>query len=237
MNIQNYLWILPFCSFTGGYFILQSIFSIPNIPAPHLIGKHVHEALPIISTHKLTLRLINQKEEPNIPAGVIVNQTPSPGTSIKPNQTLFIVTTKKPSVITTPACIGKNITTIEQEIKNTPITTRTYYLAHYYPNNTCFAQSPLENEPLEKNQLILYVSAGDNQPIIWPNFINASLESVTEFLNDYHIKPYIINDAPSLDHHNAIIIEQRPLAGTLLTINTHNNQPPSVQLRVSSRNT
>lgn len=235
MNIKNYLWILPFCSFACGYFIIQSIFHVASFSAPHLIGKHVHEILPLISAQKLTIRLISQKDESNIPEGIILNQTPSPGTAIKSNQTLFIVTTKKPLVIAAPECVGKNIATITQKIQNTPIITRVHYLAHHYPENMCFAQSPQEHEPLEKNQLILYVSSNNSKPIIWPNFINTSLESVTEFLNNYHIKPYIINDAQSLHHHDAVVIEQRPLAGTLLTIN--NNLLPSVQLRVSSRNT
>jgi beta-lactam-binding protein with PASTA domain len=95
----------------------------------------------------------------------------------------------------------------------------------------CFAQSPQPDEPLEKNRVILYVSSGNNKPIIWPDFIGQSIETVTTLLDMHSIKPYIIDDTiHSHTNKERIVIDQRPLAGTLLTLDE--KKPLSVQLRI-----
>jgi beta-lactam-binding protein with PASTA domain len=233
MNIKNYLWIIPFLSFALGYIIMQRMFRTPDSITPHLVGKHVHEILPLITQHKLNIRLMDQKEEADIPEGIILNQTPQAGTLIRPNQQLFIVTTKKPTVAKAPHCVGVTIDQLTQQLSTTNISPRIYYLPHPYPEKMCFAQSPQAQEFLEKNRLILYISSGNNKPIIWPDFTDLPLNDVIEFLNNYSIQPQIINDAPYKEHINAEyrIKDQRPFAGTLLTLDE--KKPLSVQLRIS----
>ncbi len=232
MNIKNYLWILPFFSFILGYTVTQLIFDSTAIPTPHLIGTYLHEALPLISHHKLNLRLIDQKEEAHIPEGIIISQIPQPGKMIKQHQHIFIVTTKKPLAVKAPSCKEKNISLLLPELHALGIYPRIYKMSHYYPQDTCFAQHPEPEEPLEKNRLTLYISAGNKKPIIWPCFIGMPLEDVCSFLDAYTIQPYIINNSPHLSAHiaNLTVIDQRPLPGTLITIDEDN--PPSVQLRI-----
>ena len=242
MNIKNYLWIVPFLSFTLGYIMMQHIFRTSDITTPHLVGKHVHEILPLITQHKLNIRLMDQKEEADLPEGIILNQTPISGTVIKQHQQLFIVTTKKPTAIKAPQCIGITLDELTQQLNAAHLSPRIYYLPHSYPEKICFAQSPQHGEPLEKNRLTIYISSGNNKPIIWPNFIGISLSQVIEFLDNYSIQPQIINDTPSFakasagrpykEHINAeyTVTDQRPFAGTLLTLDE--KKILSVQLRI-----
>jgi hypothetical protein len=232
INIKNYVWIAPFLSFTLGYMVMQHLFRTSDITTPHLVGKQVHEVLPLITKHKLNIRLMDHKEEADLPEGVILNQTPAAGTFIKPNQPLFIVTTKKPSVARAPNCVGASVDQLVQQLQTQGIRPRIYHLPHPYPEKTCFAQSPQPDESLEKNRLILYISAGNNKPIIWPDFTKLPLHYVIEFLDNYGIQPHIINDAPHKEYTNAeyIVTDQRPFAGTLLTLD--DKKPLSVQLRV-----
>jgi len=229
MNINNYLWLTPFLSFALGYSIMHHMFRAPAITTPHLVGKHVHEILPLVTQHKLNLRLIDQKEEATIPEGIILNQTPQTGTLIKQNQHLFIVTTKKPTVMKAPHCIGNTIDQLTHQLHTIGISPRIYYLPHPYPEKMCFAQSPQTQEPLEKNRLIIYISSGNNKPIIWPDFTGLPLNEVIEFLEKYAIQPHIINDAPH-SHAEYHVKDQRPFAGTLLTLDE--KKPLSVQLRI-----
>lgn len=235
MNIKNFLWVIPFLSFTFGYWIMHHIMHIPEITIPHLVGKHVYTVLPIVTDNNLNLRLIDQKEEIDLPEGIILNQTPAAGTIIKQNQPIFIVTTKKPPCIHAPQWIGYTIKELQNQLKPHSISTRIYYLPHIYPEQQCFAQSPHHNEPLENNKMILYISSGNNKPIIWPDFACVCLQEVLNFLEYYQIKPYIINDSQALNNRSDeyMVIDQRPFAGTLLTLDQ--NQPLSVQLRVASR--
>jgi beta-lactam-binding protein with PASTA domain len=211
---------------------MQQLFHTPETITPHLIGKQVHEILPLITHHKLNIRLINQKEEADLPEGIILNQTPTSGTAIKANQPLFLVTTKKPLAFRAPRCKELHINEITSQLQTAEIHPRIYHVSHPYPENICFAQSPQPNESLEKNKLIIYISSGNNKPVIWPNFIGVPLQQVIEFVNNYNIEPHIIHNNANtiyLDHEQ-IVIDQRPFAGTLLTLDE--NKPLSVQLRI-----
>ena len=211
---------------------MQRIFRTPESITPHFVGKQVHEILPLVTQHNLNIRLIDHKEEADLPEGIILNQTPQGGTTIKPNQPLFIVTTKKPVTARAPQCVGISIDELNPLLQTTDIHPRIYHVPHPYPEKICFAQSPLPHELLEKNRLTLYISAGNNKPIIWPNFIGIPLQQVIEFLEMYHITPHIINDSVHTHYvsSNHTVIDQRPFAGTLLTLDE--NKPLSVQLRV-----
>jgi len=232
LTIKNYLWITPFLCFLLGYSLAHWFFHVESIPAPHLVGKYVHDVIPILSHHKLNLRLINQKEEAHIPEGIILSQTPQPGKPIKAHQPLFIVTTKKPAAIKAPLCTAQHISTILMQLEQHGITPKMYHIPHPYPENICFAQSPEPDDYIEKNNIILYLSADNIRPILWPNFIGLSLDVVSSFLEKHTIQPYIINDAPLLYRpiNSYTVIDQRPLAGTLITLDDKNAL--SVQLRI-----
>ncbi len=232
MHIKNYLWLTPFFSFSLGYTIMQYIFHAPDIITPNCIGKHLHEILPTITECKLNIRLLDQKEEANIPEGIILNQTPEANTIIKPHQQLFLVTTKKPSCIKAPDCIGIAVDQLISHLDTTNINPRIYYLPHPYPEKICFAQSPQPQQSLEKNKLILYISSGNNKPIIWPDFTQHPLDQVIDFLDHCTIQPHIINDALNKELTSAEyrVKDQRPFAGTLVTLDE--KKPLSVQLRI-----
>lgn len=207
---------------------------ISEIATPYLVGKHLHTILPIITQHNLNLRLIDQKEEIDLPEGIILNQSPAAGTIIKQNQPIFIVTAKKRPAILAPSCIGHSLAELKTPLLSQGISARVYYLPHIYPEQHCFAQSPSPNESLEHNKIILYVSVENNKPIIWPDFTHIPLQDVLDFLDYYHIKPYIINNFPLYDtnSYQYKVIDQRPSAGTLLTLDEQ--KPLSVQIRIDA---
>ncbi len=229
--IKNYLWLLPFCSFLGGYLFLYYYMQIPSLIVPSLVGKNIHEAVILLSQHKLNPRILAQKEEPALPEGTILRQVPTAGQKVKSQQPIFLVTAKKQPTIATPNVINKSIDTITKELANTGIRFKIYYLPNNYPENHCFSQFPVPDQSLENNHLLLYLSTGNNRPIIWPDFALRSVEEVIEFLASYHIKPHIIrNTTQKDDPPSSKIIEQQPLAGSLILLQETN--PLFVQLRI-----
>jgi len=229
--IKNYLWLLPFFSFLCGYFLLSYYTHVQSLTVPSLVGKNIHEAITLLSQLKLNPRLLAQKEEPALPEGTILRQVPTSGQKIKPHQPIFLVTTKKQPPIATPNVFNKSIDTIAKELANTEIRFKIYYVPNNFPQQHCFSQSQPPGDPLENNHLlILYLSAGNNKAIIWPDFTQRPLEEAIEFLASYHIKPHIIANAA---HKNSQptdkIIEQQPLAGSLIILQKTN--PLFVQFR------
>ena len=229
--IKNYLWLLPFCSFLGGYLLLYYYMQIPSLIVPSLVGKNIHEAVILLSQHKLNPRILAQKEESALPEGTILRQVPTAGQKVKSQQPIFLVTAKKQPTIAAPNVINKSIDIITKELANTGIRFKIYYLPNNYPQNHCFSQFPVPEQPLDNNYLLLYLSTGNNRPIIWPDFALQPLEEVIEFLTSYHIQPHIIRNTTQKDNATTSkIIEQQPLAGSLILLQETN--PLFVQLRV-----
>ncbi len=232
MNIKNYLWLLPFCCFLLGYIAARLVFSTTTIQTPHLIGMPVHQALSLTSQRTLHIQIIDQKEETAIPEGIIISQIPQSGKLIKSHQSIYVVTTTKPLTNCTPCCLKKHINDFIQPLELKKIYPKIYQLTHSYKAGTCIAQSPQSEEPLEHNKLILYISSGNSRPVLWPQCIGLSFEKTMAFLDELGIKPYIINDSPILNKPMSeyTVIDQRPVAGTLVTIDDKNVL--SVQLRI-----
>jgi len=227
---QSYLWLLPFFSFLGGYFLLYYYLRTPSFTVPSLIGKNIHDAIIILSQYKLSPRILAQKEEPALPEGTILRQVPTAGQTIKPQQPIFLVTAKKQPMISAPQVINKSIEDITRELATNNIRFKTYYLPTNYPEKHCFSQFPIAGQPLENNYLLVYLSTGNNRPIIWPDFTQRSVEEVIEFLADYQIKPQIVKNTIEENKIPEKIIEQQPLAGSLLFL--EKTKPLFVQLRI-----
>jgi beta-lactam-binding protein with PASTA domain len=93
--MKKFLWVIPFLSFLSGYLIMSFIYQPKTAKTPSLIGKSVQQALNLAATQGLSLRLIAEKEETDIPAGTIISQNPLPNTHIKAHQAIACIVSKK----------------------------------------------------------------------------------------------------------------------------------------------
>lgn len=230
--LKNYLWSLPFLFFLTGYFSLSVIYRPKKIAMPALMGKPLQEAIALTSSNNLNLRLLEQREDAELPEGTIISQNPSAHTTVKPNQTVFCTISKQPLVIT-PNLISKTHESALHELKERGIHGRCCFLESNYPKGYCFAQSPKPQTKLETKIVTLYVSSGILRPVLFPNLKNKAILDVIEFLKPYSITPTITH-YPPLDSHycdtSCIISDQRPLPGTIVTLDPE--KPLNVQLQV-----
>ena len=233
MSIKSYLWLIPFISFIAGYQLLYFFYGINEITTPTIVGKRLPQAFAILSQHNLNPRLLAQKEEPDLPEGTILSQTPAAGSAIKPNQSIFCVISKKPKKVTCPHLIGSKLPTIEQRLKEKNIRNKIYYLPSPYPTGNCITQLPSPNEPLQDNKLITYISAGNSKSVIFPYLKGKPAQNVQAFLEDRGIVVTLIHSQDKGRQHtckNCIVLDQRPLAGSIIELSIEN--PLQVQLQV-----
>ena len=237
MSIKEFLWILPFSSFLIGYFSLSFIYHSKKLEAPTLIGKSLPEAVVLASSYNLNLRLLDQQTDTELPEGTIIAQNPKPHTAIKPNQTLFCVTSTRP-VITAPALLLKSCDVALAELKALGIHGSCYELDAPYPKSVCFAQSPRAHMPLATKSMILYVASKTTKPVLFPNLKNKPVCDVIEFLQPYSITPSLIHYPPQKTHsgeshvcdERCIVTNQQPRAGSLVTLDPE--KPLQIQLQV-----
>ena len=234
MNIKQYFWIAPFLSFLAGYLVLHRISHVNSFKTPALVGQSLQPAIATLSAHNLNVRLITQKEDPDLPQGTILSQTPRAGHVIKPHQAVYIVISKKPQRIAAPLLINKSHTAINKELDALGIRNKTYYLTSNRPCHSCIAQLPAAGIQLEDNKITTYLSWGNDRPVLIPNLKGKSAPDVIEFLQQYNISPEIIHITKQHETHmcdtKCTIVDQRPLAGSIITLNAH--KAPLIQLQV-----
>jgi len=236
MRIQSYLWIIPFISFLFGYLLLGTLFQPKEFETPAIVGKQLLSAVSILSDHKLNIRFLAQKQDPDLPQGTILSQKPLPRRKIKTNQAVYVVISKKPPKTPCPTLLNKPLESIVKELEKKNIRNKSYFLPSKHPKNSCLAQYPCPLTPLKGKNIITYVSDGNKKPVILPDFKNKKIIEVVEFLRKYEpqIKIEIIH-SPSckFDHicdENCIVSDQRPLAGSIVKLDDKN--PISVHLKI-----
>lgn len=235
MKLIHYIWLLPFFSFLIGYQFLSYLYRIDTIATPSVVGMSLQNAFPLLSDHNLNPRLLAVKEDPDLPTGTILSQTPLAHTQIKQNQAVYLVLSHQPPKIPAPALINQSERDITQTLKPHGIHNKLYTLkTSSYPSGRCIGQFPPAGTLLDEKKIITYMASDEQKPILLPNFKEKSAIEVTEFLDARSI-------AYTLTHHKSpapghactetcIIHDQRPLAYSIVSHSEKN--PLHVQLQI-----
>jgi beta-lactam-binding protein with PASTA domain len=233
--MTSYGWLLPFICFVAGYTGARLSFGPSGKAMPNVVGKSAHEALGILSTYTLNARVLAYKNEPDIAPGTILSQTPPAGRTVKPHQSIFLILAQEPEKSVMPSAVQRRITEINTELSSQGIAPLIYYLPHPWPPDTCFAQWPVAGDIVSKtSKPILYVSATEQKSIVWPSYIGLAVQPVVDFLKRKNIIPDIVHtdhNADSIIYTGYHIVDQRPLAGSLIDITKP--EKLSVQLRIA----
>lgn len=207
---------------------MRSLFHVKEFPAPSIVGSPLQQAFITLSNHNLSMRLTDQKIDPDIPDGTILSQTPAAGQLVKPRQTVFVTIACQPQLTHAPDCIGKDYDTIMKLMQEMGIKLKYYYLPSSYPTNSCIGQSPRAGQQLSKEGMIIYLAKEREYQFIWPNFIGKPLAHALSFLEQHQITPQVTIDPMAVDYDQLIVADQRPLAGSIVAMEKH--QLPIAQL-------
>lgn len=234
MKLQNYLWSIPFLSFLAGYFALQRISNVDHLAAPTIVGRQLQNAVAELSDKNLNLRLITQKEDPDLPEGTILSQTPAPGQKIKPHQSMYVVISKTARSIAAPNLLNKPHLIIKKELESLGVRQKNHILSSNRPSNRCIAQTPAPGKLIQNGKITTYLSSGNKKPVLVPNLKGKSVSDVAEFLHQFNVKLEILHASGKLNGHtcdsDCIISDQRPLAGSIVTLD--DQKPLLVHLQV-----
>lgn len=236
--LRNLLWFLPFFAFAIGYYAISFVFKSKTIATPALVGKSIEKAVTLLSERNLNIRIVGNKPDADLPDGTIISQTPSAGSKIKENQTLYVVVAKKPASIIAPNLKNKMISAAHKIAEDMGFVLKIHTIPSDLAKDVCVAQLPTAGQELENNALMVYASAGNTKPVIMPSFKDKSVSEVISFLQLHSITPTILHtnaELVSANHqcNECIVIDQRPIAGSLVIIN--GEKLLAVQLQVQEK--
>lgn len=227
----NILLLTPFLAFFASFVLLHFLAKSPTLTTPRILGNTVTYAAIELGKQRLNLRVTNEHTDEDLPNGTIIRQNPRPGQSIKAQQTVYCVATKKPPQKTVPQLVGVNEAGIKKTLEEQHIPYKIYFQESTIPSGTCIGQFPLPKQELGKSKMIIYMSTSTPKPVIFPDLKQRPIADVQEFFegSDHTVSVHhtqIINA-----HHNCnncIVVDQRPMAGSLLQL----TEPLTVQVQV-----
>ncbi|HLE76645.1 MAG TPA: PASTA domain-containing protein [Candidatus Babeliales bacterium] len=226
--LKDMLWIVPFACFAGGYYATQTFLCVTQFKAPSIEGKSLYDAAQEISNHQLTLSILRTKKDSDLAHGTVIKQTPAAGQMVKPRQTMFVTVSEQPPMQTAPHMVAKEMSAIISELKAHDIPFKTYFIPSNYPKNSCIAQYPATDQPIENEPLILYIAQPHVKPSLMPNYIGMPPQEAIDLLQRSGITPTIISTKRKLNTHPTHIINQQPLPGSLIQLTPQT----SIQLHV-----
>jgi beta-lactam-binding protein with PASTA domain len=234
-QFRSLLWLMPFASFITGYLLISLVIKQPALQTPTLTGKTLDQAVLILSQSNLNIRIVGQKEDAQLPEGTILTQTPTPGSSIKEQQALYVTIAKKPVPLAMPHLLGKTETQAIAELETLSLHAKIYKIASDQPAHTVIAQSPEPGLSANDHIIMLYIATDEQKPILMPNLKNRPLDEVLSFLELHGITPTILHTPVAPDHRctHCSVIDQRPLNGTF--VKQEKGKPIQVQLQVTDR--
>ena len=172
--MKHFIWLFPFICFLAGYYSMRLIYHADELPTPSVIGhattRRIHRSF---LNHNLYPRILREIEDSDIPSGTILSQTPAPSTYIKPQQSVFLVISKPAPAPRAPNWINASKKTILSQAQARNIRVKLHYLPSIYPIDHCFAQHPTPNNIVTDSTMIVYLSAGNEKPVLLPTSSNS----------------------------------------------------------------
>jgi beta-lactam-binding protein with PASTA domain len=186
-----------------------------------ILGHSIQRALAILSEHNLNGRIIDVKEDNDLPDGTILAQSPCSKSKIKRNHTVFLVVSQKQEAVRAPDLIGKKIDHLQENLKKERISNKAYIIDSQAPAGYCIAQIPAPGQPLQQRSLVTYIASSARRPVIFPDLKNVAIEAILTLLKPYGITPVVFHKTPPDGNHNCsacVVIDQKPLAGSIVTL-------------------
>ncbi len=232
---NNLKWLigLPFFCFTIGYLLANYCIGNKTYKTPNLVGLRLHEALKLLTPYQVHLHILSEKKCANIPANTILTQNPAPERAVKAHQSVFVTITKAPEDTKAPQLLTKTEAEIKQHCHDLHIKYKMYHVPYQAPSGTCFAQLPQAHEILTDKKMILYCAAPKQDSYLMPDFTKHTLHEVLAALAAYTTDIAVFYTTQKITApypEQAIIIAQKPLAGSLISL----EKMPSMQLEITN---
>jgi len=218
---SHILWVLPFCSFIFGYYVLHLFLQKKTLYVPNIIGKSLQQGMIILSEKGLSLRLLREQEDADLPQGVVLDQIPKPQQKIRPSQNIFVTISKKPKPVLTPDFLGQHHTLIAKEVLKKSIQSRVFWLKSFYPANTCIAQYPQPNKTLETGKVLVYLSQGSESLFVVPDLKHCLVSDVLKKIDTENVEIDIFHIRKVGEGHTCVtcnIVDQKPMPGSIVDL-------------------
>lgn len=190
------------------------VHSRKEVKVPDITNKKVVEAIDLLEGPKLALRKIGSEFDANLPAGTIIRQLPSAGTSVREGKVVRVYVSQGSENIPVPDLVNLPLRNAELLLRQNHLSVGTKETAYSLTaeKGTIISQEPAAGETLDKGQAVnLVVSSGlppSNLTLV-PDFRHKKIADVNLWASTENMLVEIKEDRNS-PFPNGTITEQQP---------------------------
>ncbi len=216
--LRSFLWVTPFVFFLSGYYCSSWFMGVETIKTPSLAGHRLQDVIPLLSSHQLNLRILEEVEDPLLPEGTVIKQAPEPAQVIKRQQSVGVVISKKPAALTSSRYTELKLPDLLKESGKVGLRVKCYPCESFYPKDECIAQYPSTGSEIHDKTVITYISSGPPSLHILPDFRGLTKDQVKEAVVGLPVKLRFFPHEPQEGDLLCKVITQKPLAGSFVDI-------------------
>lgn len=213
----------------AGYYSLNIIMSAfvdekGEVLVPDLQGRTLVDCLETLSQAKLGLIKEGAEYNQNIPAGVVIRQTPPPGINVKEGKIIKITISQGGEIVYVPDMVGDTIRSSNIALKSVGLVLGelTKKSSIKYEEGIVLAQDPVAGSAVEKDTAInLLVSNGApvDGTILMPDWIGKDAVEAKQWAKDENFDVKVVEGKTNIANPGEIF-KQEPSADSVITDQT-----------------
>ena len=191
-----------------------------EVTVPNLVGSSLSDAGPVLANAELSLRHEGNRFDPNLPADLIVYQSPPGNTALKKGRTVKVWVSLGPQRRTVPRIEGETLQSaqvlLEQEGFVLGRVVRVY--SDVYGVDTVIAQNPSPYEEAEDvTEVSVLLSRGyRGDAYVMPDFIGRELATILDRVRGESLRIGAIRYVDYPGVRKGVVVRQTPGAGTMV---------------------
>jgi len=193
---------------------------------PNLIGKNIVDGLNMTSSINIYLQKVGYDFNSRIPAGLIISQTPLPGSIVREGKVIKVVVSAGGEVVYVPKLESETVRSAQLKLRKSGLDlgeqSEKYSLE--VEKGRIISQSPAANMPFQKNGLVnivVSVGAPPEGMLLVPDFMGKSVVDADAWAKLNGITINNINKVNDLKYSINTVIKQMPESGAAIDKNAN----------------
>lgn len=145
----------------GGIFAFYQWLNVPVVALPNVKGHSLTTARSQLGKEGLKIQIIGRAPSSVLPKNYIYNEIPQPGTPVKAGQTIQLVLSSGPTIVSVPNVKGQDVFQAKQSLKTVGFKVKDIVTKSHMPKGQVVRQSPVAGASKPQGSIVkLWVSKG-----------------------------------------------------------------------------
>jgi serine/threonine-protein kinase len=199
------------------YVAMQRRMQSTEVRIPDLDGLTLDEAQARVDKLGLRLQVVDQRNDPRVASGGILEQAPPPGATVRRGRKINLILSLGGKVLRVPDLTGQAVRAAAVELRRAGFTMgeETYVYSSRFPPGAIVAQVPPPGAPaVPSTRVHSLVSHGPRPPAwVMPDLTGLDRQHAERWLAANGLRRGAVRSLATVERRSGVVLGQQPLAG------------------------